>query len=219
MGSTADPLSMLPGELRELLLDLDEAPFRGDQLFRWIHKEGVLEYGAMTDMSKGLRAKLASCLPLQAPLLPITHEVSRDQSVKLVSQTPQGNPVESVLIPASGEDRRLYTLCVSTQSGCAVGCAFCETSTMGFLENLSPVQIAYQVTLALDTLAQYKNEAFSQRPREQWITNIVYMGMGEPFLNLESVIPFPKGPGGAHAHHENVWGRLTGAGAGGVPTP
>jgi 23S rRNA (adenine2503-C2)-methyltransferase len=189
MESKVDFFSNTPDELREIFLNYGESPFRGEQIFRWINKEGVGDYSLMTDISKSLRGKLSDELPLTLPLK--TNEVleSEDGSFKFILETQDENPVEAVLIPGTGKDSRRYTLCVSTQSGCAMGCLFCETGLMGLLKNLTPGEIAYQVTVALNFMEKNKDRLQEDdSPREQWITNIVYMGMGEPFHNLNAVV-------------------------------
>ncbi|MBU1534689.1 23S rRNA (adenine(2503)-C(2))-methyltransferase RlmN [Myxococcota bacterium] len=188
MDSAAELFSLTPGQLRDFFLSFGESPFRGEQLFRWLHKVGATSYSQMTDISRELRERLEMELPFHTPLSAAEHALSKDGSVKIASITTSGLPVETVIIPGTGQDRRKYTLCVSTQVGCALGCAFCETATMGFLQNLSSGEIVYQVSLALSFLEKHLGEKWSEHPREQWITNIVYMGMGEPFLNLENVI-------------------------------
>ncbi len=163
--------------------------FRGDQVFAWIHRFGVTDPAAMTNLSKDLRALLSQELPWDGPLTLSRQQRSVDGSVKYAFSTADGHLIESVLIPGSGRDRRKYTVCVSSQIGCALGCTFCATATMGFIRDLSASEIVAQVHGILRTMeAEPGVWGLEGRPRTQWLTNIVYMGMGEPLLNLEAVL-------------------------------
>ncbi len=160
---------------------LGEPAFRGRQLFSWIHERGAADFDGMTDLPQALRARLKAEARLGA-LEEVTRRTAVDQTVKSLFRLPSGRPVETVLIPdldeATGAARRL-TVCVSSQVGCAMACAFCATGRMGFHENLSAGQIAEQVR-RMDAVAR---ERFGRG-----VTNVVYMGMGEPFQNYDAVV-------------------------------
>lgn len=134
----------------------------------------------MTNVPSDLRGALASTYQLNEQRL-VTEQQSRDQTVKMLFELPSGNQFETVLIPdfdSDGAPRRM-TVCVSSQVGCAMGCTFCATGTMGFKENLSGGDIFDQVWLA----GQRAQEHFGMK-----ITNVVFMGMGEPLLNMTNVL-------------------------------
>jgi 23S rRNA (adenine2503-C2)-methyltransferase len=180
---------MTPAAWREWFTSRGLPAFRGDQVFSWIHRFGVTEPGAMTNLSRDLRLRLAGELPWSGPLTVQRVQRSVDGSVKFGFGTADGHVIESVLIPGSGRDRRKYTVCVSSQIGCALGCTFCATATMGFVRDLSASEIVAQVHGILHFMAQEPGTwDLGERPRTQWLTNIVYMGMGEPLLNLPAVL-------------------------------
>jgi 23S rRNA (adenine2503-C2)-methyltransferase len=164
-------------ELRALFSSIGEKPFRADQIIKWVHQRGVTDFGAMTNLSKNLRALLSDTYRIVLPSIE-QKQVSRDGTTKWLIRVDQKNCVEMVFIPEG--DRG--TLCVSSQAGCALNCSFCATAQQGFGMNLSLSQIIGQVWLAAQELGQ--NSATSKR-----ITNVVMMGMGEPLLNTESVFP------------------------------
>jgi 23S rRNA (adenine2503-C2)-methyltransferase len=154
--------------LEKRLVDLGHPAFRGRQLFRWIYQERETDFIKMTDLSKKFRADLAERFEL--PQLTIhTRMESQDGTIKYLVQLPDGEKVESVYIPT--EDR--VTLCISTQVGCKMGCTFCATGYMKFTRNLKSWEIVDQL-LAVPT------------PRP--VTNLVLMGMGEPFDNFDEVM-------------------------------
>jgi len=157
-------------ELEAFAQRLGEKPFRGRQLFSWLYAKKANRFEQMTDLSKTLRAKLEETASIGC-LEPVEKSVSTSRSVKYLFRLADGERIESVYIPESG--RR--TLCISSQVGCAVKCAFCATGKMGFRRNLSTGEIVDQVL-------------FISREISEPLTNIVFMGMGEPFLNYEQVI-------------------------------
>ena len=154
--------------------------FRGRQLFRWIHGKGVRSFADMTDLSHEFREKLEHHALIAG--LKIHHvEISKDRTMKFLFALESGRKVESVLIPDFDEEgavKRL-TVCVSSQVGCAMGCTFCATGLMGFKQNLTPGEIYDQAW----QLNQQAREHFGRG-----ITNIVYMGMGEPLQNYANVM-------------------------------
>ena len=148
---------------------LGERPFRARQVLKWIHARGASDFEPMTDLGRALRQRLAEVAEIRAPAVE-AHRISADGTRKWLLRVDAGNCVEMVFIP---EGRR-GTLCVSSQVGCPLDCAFCSTAQQGFNRNLSAAEIAGQVWLAVRAL---------DRP----VTNVVLMGMGEPLLNFDAV--------------------------------
>lgn len=159
---------------------LGEKRFRATQLFRWIHQKGAGDFGAMTDLAKSLRDKLAGAAAI-LPLPVITEQASSDGTVKWLFDVGGGDAVEAVFIP---EDDR-GTLCVSSQAGCAVGCRFCSTGHQGFSRNLSTGEILAQLWHAEHHLRRRLGLPAGERA----ITNVVMMGMGEPLQNYAALVP------------------------------
>ena len=149
---------------------LGAKPFHGRNLLKWIHRHGVIEFEAMTDISKSLRELLAQVAEIRAPEV-VFDQPSRDGTHKWVMQLECGNRVETVFIPESGRG----TLCVSSQVGCSLNCSFCSTAQQGFNRNLSVAEIIGQVWVAARRM---------QKP----VTNVVLMGMGEPLANFDAVV-------------------------------
>jgi 23S rRNA (adenine2503-C2)-methyltransferase len=165
-------------ELQDFAISLGEPRYRGRQLFYWIYNRGALAFDEMTDLPKGLRQRLQGAASLDH-LAPIAREASPlDGTVKYLFELKDGSKIESVLIPPSatlnGDEKRL-TLCISTQVGCPLDCKFCATGTMGFTRNLTAGEIVDQVLQA-------------RRESSRKITNLVYMGMGEPLMNYDAVM-------------------------------
>ncbi|MCZ2104493.1 MAG: 23S rRNA (adenine(2503)-C(2))-methyltransferase RlmN [Burkholderiales bacterium] len=157
---------------------LGEKPFRATQLFRWIHQRGVRDFGQMTDLAKSLREKLKDHAYVVAP--PVAREhVSRDGTVKWLFDVGRNNAIETVFIP---EDDR-GTLCVSSQAGCAVGCRFCSTGHQGFSRHLTVGEIVGQLWWAEHALRKRLGT------EERVVTNVVFMGMGEPLNNYPALVP------------------------------
>lgn len=161
--------------------DLGESPFRARQILQWIHQRGVTDFELMTDISKSLRAKLQDIACVITPKI-ILDKPSLDGTHKWLIQMPDGNAIETVYIP---EDDR-GTLCVSSQVGCMLTCQFCSTGTQGFSRNLSTAEIIGQLWVAVRALSQANGH------HDRHVTNIVMMGMGEPLLNFENVVPALK---------------------------
>jgi 23S rRNA (adenine2503-C2)-methyltransferase len=169
------------------LLDLDrpamvewfgmrgEKAFRAQQVLKWIHQQGVDDFSAMSNLSKPLRAALEACACIRAPSV-AADQRSADGSRKWLFQLEDGNRIESVYIP---EPERA-TLCISSQVGCALNCTFCSTAQQGFNRNLTTAEIIGQLWMANRLLAA---------DGEQPVSNVVFMGMGEPLLNLDHVLP------------------------------
>ncbi len=157
---------------------LGEKPFRATQLFRWVHQRGVRDFDRMSDLAKAFREKLKDCAYVVAP--PVAREhVSRDGTVKWLFDVGRNNAIETVYIP---EDDR-GTLCISSQAGCAVGCRFCSTGHQGFSRHLTSGEIVGQLWWAEHALRQRLGT------QERVITNVVFMGMGEPLHNYPALVP------------------------------
>lgn len=156
---------------------LQEKPFRATQTLRWLHRIGASDFDAMTDLAKSLREKLKTHATINPPVLAANHR-SQDGSRKFLFNLDDANAVEAVFIPEGGRG----TLCVSTQAGCALECAFCATGKQGFSRNLTTAEIIGQLWQA--------NRFFGHDPKgERIISNVVLMGMGEPLANLDNLIP------------------------------
>lgn len=176
-GDKVNLLGLPTGRLEEFIVGLDEKPFRARQLLKWIYQRGELDFAAMTDLALSLREKLAEHACLDLPVEESRHD-SVDGTVKWLFKSGGGQAVETVFIP---EETR-GTLCISSQVGCALDCAFCATGAQGFNRNLTPAEIIGQVWHA--------NRALPQRPNgESAVSNIVFMGMGEPLANYRNVLP------------------------------
>ena len=161
--------------LEQYLAGFGEKPFRARILLRWIHKRGETRFEDMTDLSKSLRARLADEAEIRPPEV-VERRDAGDGVSKWSVAVAGGNAVETVLIP----DRGRNTLCISSQAGCALDCAFCATGKQGFDGNLTPAEIAGQVWLAVREL--------ERRGDERGLTNVVFMGMGEPLLNFDASV-------------------------------
>ena len=153
-----------------------EKPFRARQVLRWIHRSGVAEFDAMTDIAKSLREKLTAEAVVAPPKV-VSDKRSDDGTRKFLIDVGNGNAVETVFIP---EDDR-GTLCVLTQAGCALDCAFCSTGKQGFNRNLTVAEIIGQLWLANKALGAVHGD-------ERAISNVVLMGMGEPLANFENSV-------------------------------
>ncbi len=170
-------LGLSPAKLAALFAEMSEQPFRANQLRRWVHQRGVLDFAAMTDMSKPLRERLARETLLEPPQLASRHD-SADGCIKWIIGTASGSAVEMVYIAEGARG----TLCVSSQAGCALDCSFCATGKQGFDSNLSATEIIGQMWLARRELDSFEG---GQGPP---VTNVVFMGMGEPLLNFANVM-------------------------------
>ena len=162
-------LGMARPQLESFFESLGERPFRARQVLKWIHSRGVGDFEPMTDLDRALRQRLAKLAEIRAPAVE-AHRTSTDGTRKWRLRVDSGNCVEMVFIPEGHRG----TLCVSSQAGCPLDCAFCSTGKQGFNRNLSAAEIAGQLWLAVRML---------DRP----VTNVVLMGMGEPLLNFEAV--------------------------------
>jgi len=156
--------------------ELGESRFRGDQIFQWLHQKRARDVAGMTNLSKKLRARLERTARVGGLTLQDVR-VARDGTRKLLFETAAGDRLESVLIPM--EDR--ITQCVSSQIGCKIGCRFCLTARMPLRRNLSASEIVDQVLWAQQVLEEDGGE-------HERVSNIVYMGMGEPLDNYDNVV-------------------------------
>jgi 23S rRNA (adenine2503-C2)-methyltransferase len=150
-----------------------EKPFRARQVLRWVHQRGEAGFERMTDLARPLRERLPSMARVQAPVI-VGDTTASDGTRKWLLKVDGANAVEAVFIP----EVRRGTLCISSQAGCVLDCAFCSTGKQGFNRNLTSAEIVGQLWLANRLLE-------GERP----VTNVVMMGMGEPLLNLDNVIP------------------------------
>ena len=164
-------------QMREFFASLGEKPFRADQVMKWIYHYCCDDFDEMTDINKVFRNKLKDVAEIRAPEV-AEEQRSTDGTIKWAIQV-GGQQVETVYIPE--KDRA--TLCVSSQVGCALECKFCSTAQQGFNRNLRVSEIIGQVWRAAKIIGAAK--VTGQRP----ITNVVMMGMGEPLLNLNNVVP------------------------------
>jgi 23S rRNA (adenine2503-C2)-methyltransferase len=150
---------------------------RARQLWNWVYVHGSREFGAMTNLAKDFRGKMAESFSLERPEI-VTHQISEDGTRKWLLRTEPGIEFETVFIPE--EDRG--TLCVSSQVGCTLNCRFCHTGTQKLVRNLTPFEIVGQVMVARDALSDWPSTGENRR-----ITNVVMMGMGEPLYNFDNV--------------------------------
>ncbi len=156
----------------------EKAKMRATQLWRWIHHYGVTDFQAMSDVAKEMRASLTEAFTLDRPEI-IERQVSRDGTRKWLIRTAPGIEIETVYIPDVG---RAGALCVSSQVGCTLNCTFCHTGTQALVRNLTAAEIVAQVQVARDDLGEWPSPKEDRR-----LSNIVFMGMGEPLYNLDSV--------------------------------
>lgn len=170
-----------------------ETRMRVSQIWHWLYVRGAREFSEMTNVGKGLKAQLAEHFTLDRPEV-VTEQVSRDGTRKwLLRMAPtgahdhnRGAEIECVYIP--GDDRG--TLCVSSQVGCTLTCSFCHTGTQRLVRNLSTAEIVSQLVVARDALGDFTGQMPGKDGGEvgRLVTNIVFMGMGEPLYNLDAVI-------------------------------
>ncbi len=174
-------LGLTPAELEAFVVGLGEKPYRARQLLVWIYKRWVGDFAAMTDLGKALRAKLAAVAEIRPPEI-VSEHCSADGTRKWLLRAGRSDgreqAIETVFIPEVGRG----TLCISSQVGCALDCAFCSTGAQGFNRNLETAEIVGQVWLA--------NQRLGSGPGgERAVTNVVLMGMGEPLANYKNVLP------------------------------
>ena len=151
---------------------------RAEQLWRWMHHRGVTEFDAMTNIAKDARALMAERFVLERPQI-ADRQISADGTRKWLIRFAPGIEAETVYIPDVG---RAGALCVSSQVGCTLNCTFCHTGTQALVRNLTAAEIVAQVQVARDDLAEWPSDRADRR-----LSNIVFMGMGEPLYNLDHV--------------------------------
>ena len=169
--------------LRQALIDADiclpaKAKMRATQIWRWIHHYGVTDFAAMSNVAKDMQARLAEHFTLARPEI-VERQVSKDGTRKWLIRTAPGIEIETVYIPDVG---RAGALCVSSQVGCTLNCTFCHTGTQKLVRNLTAAEIVAQVQVARDDLEEWPSPKEDRR-----LSNIVFMGMGEPLYNLDNV--------------------------------
>jgi 23S rRNA (adenine2503-C2)-methyltransferase len=168
----------LAEKLTSVGVDASKAKMRAEQLWRWIYHHGVTEFSQMTNVAKELRAILAEHYTLARPEI-VTQQISQDGTRKWLIRFGPGVEAECVFIPDVG---RSGALCVSSQVGCTLNCTFCHTGTQKLVRNLSAAEIVAQVMIARDALGEWPTSN-----EDRALTNIVFMGMGEPLYNLDNV--------------------------------
>lgn len=170
-------LGLTQSQLENFFESIGEKRFRAGQLMKWIHHFGIDNFDHITNFGKALKEKLKKQAEIRGPEI-ITQHISKDGTRKWAMRVDSGNLIETVYIPQNGRG----TLCVSSQSGCALDCSFCSTGKQGFHSNLTAAEIIGQVWIA--------NKSFGTIPGkiDRAITNVVLMGMGEPLLNFDNVV-------------------------------
>lgn len=169
-------------ELEEFVISIGEPRFRAKQIFKWIYIKKEHSFYEMSDLPKSLRYKLDEIAQISIPRV-LKQKVSQDGTRKYLVEFKDKKKVETVVIPHTSDKNTKYSLCISTQVGCPIGCSFCATGQSGFQRNLTYYEIVGQVlTSNRELIKKIKNGD------ENLITNIVYMGMGEPMLNYEELI-------------------------------
>ena len=165
-------------ELKSFFIDLDEKAFRAEQLWNWLYVKGIDELSGLNNISKNIINKINEQYYLYQ--FKVSRSLlSKDGTRKWLFELEDGKEIETVYIP----DKNRGTICVSSQVGCSLSCSFCHTGTMKFLRNLSTSEILGQVMYVKNILNDWNNKSDKKK-----ITNIVFMGMGEPLLNYDNVI-------------------------------
>ena len=165
-------------QLTDIMQQHGQPAFRANQIFRWVYHDGVTDFDKMTNISKPQRLLYKEYFTLQRPHI-ISHQISCDGTQKLLLEFEDGNQAETVYIP----EKTRGTLCVSSQVGCTLNCRFCHTGTQRMVRNLTMGEIIAQVMIMKDILQDWPSDL-----PDRSITNIVFMGMGEPLYNTNHVI-------------------------------
>jgi 23S rRNA (adenine2503-C2)-methyltransferase len=176
-GQRTNLLGLSKTQLEAFLLTLGERPFRAAQLQKWMHQMGVIDFDAMTNISKALRERLKEVAEIRPPTIRQRFD-AQDGCYKWIVDVTSGSGVEMVYIPEVGRG----TLCISSQAGCSLDCSFCATGKQGFNSDLTAAEIIGQLWLANQELGCFGNQT------QRRITNVVMMGMGEPLLNFDNVL-------------------------------
>jgi 23S rRNA (adenine2503-C2)-methyltransferase len=182
-GGPVNLSGMTRAELQAALIesgtvDAGKARMRASQIWRWVHHYGVTDFAAMSDVAKDVRARLADAFTIARPQV-VERQVSKDGTRKWLIRFAPGIEAETVYIPDVG---RAGALCVSSQVGCTLNCSFCHTGTQKLVRNLTAAEIVAQVQVARDDLREWPSPKEDRR-----LSNIVFMGMGEPLYNLDNV--------------------------------
>ena len=177
MDNSLNLLGLPPAELAAWVAASGSRPFRARQLQHWLYKRGVARFEEMTDLAKDFRAQLAAQACVKLPEIVLARQ-SQDGTRKWLLRADASQAFEMVFIPEAGRG----TLCISSQVGCALDCSFCSTAQQGFNRNLTTAEIVGQVWLA-------NRELGSEPGGERLVTNVVFMGMGEPLANFRNVVP------------------------------
>jgi len=182
-GAKTNLLGLTRGELDAFIVTMGEKPFRARQLMKWLYKRAVSDFDQMTDLAKSFRERLKQVAEVRTPEIRLT-QVSSDGTRKWLlamggrTEADMSQAVEMVFIPEPGRG----TLCISSQVGCAMDCTFCSTGQQGFNRNLNIAEIVGQVWLA-------NRELGYEAGGDRVVTNVVFMGMGEPLANYRNVVP------------------------------
>ncbi|SEG86587.1 23S rRNA (adenine(2503)-C(2))-methyltransferase RlmN [Marinobacterium lutimaris] len=175
--SKVNLLGLSPSQLEQFFDEMGEKRFRATQVLKWMHQYGASSFDEMTNISKALRAKLAEMADIREPEI-VLEKFSKDGTRKWVIRMDGGSAIEMVLIPEG--DRA--TLCVSSQVGCSLDCSFCSTGKQGFNRDLSTAEIIGQLRVAIRSFGPFDPNG------DRRVTNVVFMGMGEPLLNFDNVV-------------------------------
>ena len=158
-------------ELQSLCIEAGESKFRGGQLFEWMYRHGISSFDSMSNVNKSFREHLNEHFIIQTLAVENQFPSKEDKSVKILFRTHDGHFIETV----SMVDKNRHTVCLSSKVGCALDCHFCATGKMGLKRNLSTGEIVDQLIYVRESI-------------DQSITNVVFMGMGEPFQNYDNVL-------------------------------
>jgi 23S rRNA (adenine2503-C2)-methyltransferase len=178
-----DLKNMTLPQLVDFVRDQGLPLYRATQIFSWLYRSGIHSFDQMTNIKKDLRARFSS-LASFSRLQPAVIEQSRDGTVKYGFLLDDCAVVETVFIPEPDHS----TLCVSSQVGCAMGCKFCLTGTMGFTRNLRAAEIVNQVAAVIEHQLSMTTPDGKEKNAQQVVNNLVFMGMGEPLLNFENLV-------------------------------
>lgn len=170
-------------ELSSIIKTLNKPEYVAQSIYKWVYRKRVESFSEMSDIAKQLRQYLTETMIISKLEL-LQKEISTDGTAKFLFRLEDGNTVESVLIPYEGR----ITLCVSSQVGCKMACAFCFTAKQGFVRSLTASEIVNQVLMVNDVAVKELGYKIDENTGIRAITNIVFMGMGEPMDNLDNVI-------------------------------
>jgi 23S rRNA (adenine2503-C2)-methyltransferase len=175
-------LGMNCEQLEEYLLQIGQPRFRGRQIYRWIYQKDTNSFAEMSDIPLSLRQQLDQSAVVSIPMV-LKQSLSQDGTRKLLMELEDGQRIETVVIPQTEQRGARHSLCISTQVGCPVGCAFCATGSSGYQRSLHSFEMVGQFLSSRRELRRNlkKNE-------DNIISNVVYMGMGEPFFNYDQVL-------------------------------